>query len=92
MSLEKFSGIGGSMKRQPEAVKEARLSGDREALSKMGASGARVTNEIKDEKRFRNEIFGRREEEKKIEEELARKKSTNEDILSPDGEDPHEAD
>ena len=71
---------------KPKVIQEAISGADFNHLSAAGRKGAERTNEIKTKKREESEILEEVAQEKSLAEEINLRKSTNEDILSSDGE------
>lgn len=74
-------------KRPPKFVLDAIKEGRTDILRQAGRKGAEKTNSRKDFERAVRELEAETKVEKLEFDEADRKRSTNEDIISPDGED-----
>lgn len=74
-------------RRPPKFVLDAIKRGDTEILRHAGRKGAEKTNLRRDFEKAVKDLEAELNTEEKILEEGARKRSTNEDIISSDGED-----
>ena len=77
---------------KPERVRQAQLHEDTAYLSAAGKKGAEVANNNRERERTEEEILAELAEEAAALEELERMRATNEDVLTPDGEDPYNKD
>ncbi len=68
-------------------IENAKRRGDTAYLSNAGRNGAEKTNRIKDIKKTIAELDVEERKLQALEDELARQRAANEDLISPDGED-----
>ncbi len=76
----------------PERIKKAKFEQDTDLLSAAGKKGAEALKNKRERERTEEEILAELAEETSALEELERMRATNEDILTPDGEDPYNKD
>ena len=82
--------------RPPKFIREAIEKGDTETLSQAGRKGAEKANQKRQlaqaiaelERQMQADIDAQMDAETFAQDEAARKRATNEDILTPDGDDP----
>lgn len=79
--------MGFEGKNLPKSIQEAIKVVDTEHLSSAGRKGAEISNQKQAEKRIREDVLATAAEIKKLEEETLLRESTNENIISSDGED-----
>ncbi len=75
------------LNRKPREIQEAVRTYNTEALRAMGRKGAERTNEIKAKKMDEGDAIDRLLSEHKKSDEQRLRESTNEHIITPDGED-----
>lgn len=76
-----------AFEKKPSSIREAIKADDGATLSAAGRKGAEVVNEKRAKEREQQEVLAAEAAERAAGEEAELRRSTNEDILSADGED-----
>lgn len=74
---------------RPQNIRNAQVSGNIEALSRMGRKGGLASAEEKQKRKERKDTLLELQKEAQAKAERERLHATNEDVLTPDGEDPN---